>query len=115
MRWRYSVAWSLPHRPCPGLQELAAAEVQAGCACPPEILAHWRPGSGYAVTLDFVDQSPVRRWSKATKASVRRRRLQARLQRRVPLFADELFAREIARRARYFEGDDLHGESSDGD
>ncbi|EBQ5112888.1 theronine dehydrogenase, partial [Salmonella enterica] len=24
MKWRYSLRWKLPHRPCPGPQELAS-------------------------------------------------------------------------------------------
>ena len=38
-RWRYSVRWALPHLPGPGPRELAAAEVDAGAPCPPEVEA----------------------------------------------------------------------------
>ncbi len=51
--WRYSLRWGLPHRPCPGPHELAAAEVPAGQQCPPEVANLWRPGTGYVVCIDF--------------------------------------------------------------
>lgn len=100
-RWRYSVRWALPHLPCPAPRELAAAEVDAGAACPPEVEAFWKPGAGYAVSLEFGAPAVIRRWSAEANASMRRRNLEKRLQRNAPLFAAELFAREIDNRPGY--------------
>lgn len=104
--WRYSLRWGLPHRPCPGTHELAAAEVPAGWPCPPEIEALWKPGSGYVVSIDFGHSaSGVRRWSNEAKSRARLRNLAERLQRQAPLFADEFFARETAQRPGYYAGE----------
>lgn len=102
--WRYSVRWGLPHKPCPGAFELAAAEVPAGSPCPEAVRAHWKPGTGYAVCLDFPQAAPVRRWSEDRKAAARKRNLTRRVERAAPLFADELIARELAARPDYFAG-----------
>ncbi len=106
-RWRYSVRWALPHLPCPGPRELAAAEVDAGAPCPREVEALWKPGAGYCISIDFQAPAVARRWSTEAKARVRRKNLEKRLQRRAPLFAAELFAREIESRPGYYEGEDF--------
>ena len=100
--WRYSIRWALPHLPCPGLVELASAEVTPGQPCPSELLSIWSPGTGYAVSLDFQQSAVVRRWSQEAKSRTRFRRLEQRLQRQAPLFAAELFERETAQRREYF-------------
>jgi 2-keto-4-pentenoate hydratase/2-oxohepta-3-ene-1,7-dioic acid hydratase in catechol pathway len=53
MKWRYSLRWKLPHKPCPGLLELVSVVVEAGQAAPEEVMARWVAGSGYAVCVDF--------------------------------------------------------------
>ena len=105
--WRYSVRWSLPHKPCPASVELAVMEVPAGSRCPSEVLAFWKPGTGYAVSLDFPQAGPVKRWSAERRANVRRQNLVRRIERHAPLFADELIEREIAKRPDYFKGERL--------
>ena len=103
--WRYALRWSLPHRPCPGPRELAFAEVPAGAPCPAEVEALHRPGSGYAVCIDFPEPAPAMRWSQERKAATRRRNLARRIEKAAPLFADELIAREIEARPGYFAGE----------
>ena len=104
--WRYSLRWGLPHRPCPGPFEQAAAEVLPGAPCPAEVEALWKPGAGYVVSVDFQHPDATsRRWSKEAKAHVRQRNLAGRLQRDVPLFAYELFSRETAQRPAYYAGE----------
>uniref|UniRef100_UPI001D0EB0F0 hypothetical protein n=1 Tax=Klebsiella pneumoniae TaxID=573 RepID=UPI001D0EB0F0 len=46
----------------------------------------------------------IQRWSDERKATVRRRNMQARINRVAPLFADELIERELAARPAYFNG-----------
>jgi hypothetical protein len=36
MKWRYSLRWKLPHKPCPGPLELVSVVVEAGQAAPEE-------------------------------------------------------------------------------
>lgn len=106
--WRYSLRWGMPHKPCPGIFELAAAEVLPGDPCPESVAALWKPGAGYVVSIDFQQpENAMRRWGKAAKARVRQRNLAARLQRQVPLFAAELFSRETARRPAYYTGESI--------
>ncbi|MGL4200195.1 MAG: hypothetical protein ACRCTT_01935 [Enterobacter roggenkampii] len=84
--------------------ELVSVVVEAGQAAPEEVMARWVAGSGYAVCVDFLGQKQIKRWSDERKAAVRRRNLQARINRVAPLFADELIERELAARLAYFDG-----------
>lgn len=112
MLWRYSLRWGLPHQPCPGDFEIASAEVAPGEPCPAAVSDLWKAGTGYVVTVDFQQADiPVRRWGKEAKAKVRRGNLAKRLQRHAPLFADELFVREIERRPAYFAGENVNQET----
>ena len=103
-QWRYSLRWALPHRPCPGPVELASVVVEAGARCPTEISLMWAPGTGYGVCIDFLDDRPIRRWSEERKAAARRRNLARRLDKRAPLFAQELMERELLARPDSFAG-----------
>ncbi|WP_395306070.1 theronine dehydrogenase [Enterobacter sp. ECC-019] len=103
MKWRYSLRWKLPS-PCPGKEVLTMAEVEAGQSAPESIMSLWVAGAGYAVCVDFPGDKPIRRWSEERKAAVRRRNMQARINRVAPLFADELIERELAARLAYFNG-----------
>lgn len=49
MKWRYSLRWKLPHRPCPGPHELVSEVVEAGQPAPDSVMARWVAGAGYAV------------------------------------------------------------------
>ncbi|MBB2164544.1 hypothetical protein HLH26_08315 [Gluconacetobacter sp. 1b LMG 1731] len=51
-----------------------------------------------------------RRWSGERKAAARRRNLRRRLDRAVPLFADQLEADELARRPAYFDASSIEDE-----
>lgn len=104
MKWRYSLRWTLPRTPCPGLHELASEVVEAGQQAPESVMSRWRAGAGYAVCVDFLDDRPVRRWSDERKAATCRRNLEKRINRIAPLFADELTERELAARPDYFHG-----------
>src|SRR4051812_41705627 len=102
LTWHYALRWSLRHKPCPGAEVLASAEVPAGESCPSQILELWKPGTGYAIHVDFPQAAAVRRWTAEQKATVRQRSLVQRVQKAAPLFADELIARELAARPDYF-------------
>lgn len=102
--WRYALRWSMPHLPCPGAMELASCEVSAGDPCPPSVASLWRPGTGYAVCVDFMASAPPRRWSDERRGALRQRNMEKRIRRDAPLFADELISRELAARPAYFQG-----------
>ncbi len=95
MKWRYSLRWKLPHRPCPGPLELVSVVVEAGQAAPEEEMSCWVAGAGYAVCVDFLDERQIKRWSDKRKAAARHRNLVRRINRIAPLFADELIEREL--------------------
>ncbi|MGY5574126.1 theronine dehydrogenase [Klebsiella pneumoniae] len=86
MKWRYSLRWKLPHRPCPGPRELISVVVEAGQAAPEEVMSRWVAGSGYAVCVDFLGQKQIQRWSDERKAAVRRRNMQARIKEGANIF-----------------------------
>jgi len=104
MKWRYSLRWKLPHKPCPGPLELVSVVVEAGQAAPEEVMSRRVAVSGYAVCVDFLCQKQIQRWSDERKSAVRRRNMQARINRVAPLFADELIERELAASQAYFNG-----------
>lgn len=106
-KWRYSLRWAMPHIPCPGPIEIASCEVLAGSTCPPEIRNEWKPGTGYAITIDFEPPKPIKRWSDERRAETRKRNLVKRVQKAAPLFADELIIRELNKRPEYFAGKQL--------
>lgn len=101
--WRYSVRWGLRHQPCPGEEELGSQDVSAGEQCPAPLRALWRPGSGYAICLDFF-QGEIKRWPPERKGAVRQKRLEKYLQKHAPLFFQELLERELNGNADYYQG-----------
>lgn len=63
MKWRYSLRWKLPHRPCPGPHELVSEVVEAGQPAPESVMARWVAGVGYAVCVDYIRYYNTRRIS----------------------------------------------------
>jgi len=104
MQWMYSVRWSLRDVPCPGETELIRMTVPAGAPIPDEVLAKHEFCSGYAVCIDFLSDREIKRWSPERKAAARRRNMERRINKRAPLFAEELIAQELAARPDYFSG-----------
>lgn len=103
MVWTYSLRWSNPYTEPPGPRELLSVDVEVGAPVPEAIKSRWRPGTGYAICVDFP-QLPIKRWSPERKASVRKARLARRIQKQAPLFAEELIERELQGREAYFSG-----------
>jgi very-short-patch-repair endonuclease len=69
---------------------------------PPEMLALWKPVGGYCITFTLLPCKPPRRLSAAAKFSIRRKRLEARVQRHCPLFAEEMIAEAMHKRPDYY-------------
>lgn len=99
--WRHSLRWGNPFKQAPGPRVLIKIETDRP-KTPPGILAAWRPGGGYAVTCQPLPGTPPRRWSQKAKARARQRNLRQRLERKLPLFADQLVAEELERRPDYY-------------
>lgn len=107
---RWSLAWANPYTQPPdgGPRVVRAILVPRGERYPPEFLEGYPPGCGYGVRWELVTQRPIVRWSPEAKARTRRRNLRARLERKVPLFADMFEQQELARRPDYFAGGEDH-------
>ena len=101
----YSIEWSNPYTepPC-GDRVLSTVDLPDGSECPKWMKDSLQPGSGYSLFVRFQEPEP-RRLSKEGLASVRRKRLRARLDKSAPLFADELFDQEIERNPSYYAGE----------
>lgn len=109
--WRHGLRWGNPHTEPAGPRVLIEIETDSP-KTPPEIRAAWRAGAGYAVFAYPLPTAPRRRWSKAAKARARQRNLRQRLERKLPLLADQLFADEMTRRPAYYSANDVE-ESDD--
>lgn len=109
-----SIRWSLPHQRPPNGKPLilwsrtvpyTGQDIAEEIARPVYDALGCVPGCGYAICIS-IDTGPVRRWPKETKARVRRNRLKKRLDKKLPLLAEQLFERELAHRPDYFAGHD---------
>lgn len=68
-----------------------------------DVLPYWQAGR---VVIGWkADHAPMRRLSQASLASVRRKRLRRKLERKHPLLAEQLFADEIAARQAFYAGE----------
>ena len=106
-----SISWNDPSLPAPGglerdvwgfttpLDEDARAIMRIFA---PETI----PGSGWSIGMS-VRPRPGPKWSEEAKGRARRRNLRARLDRKVPLFADGFYEDELQRRPDYFAGKDM--------
>ncbi|WP_240554549.1 hypothetical protein [Acetobacter cibinongensis] len=78
-----------------------------------EIISHYaprvRPGSGWSHGWSPL-LDPPKRWSGTRKAAARRRNLRRRLEKAVPLFADQFEEQELQRRPDYFDPDSIERE-----
>ena len=68
-----------------------------------------RPGLGWCHGWSSLAHAP-RRWSGERKAAARRRNLRRRLERSIPLFADQMEAEELAKRPGYFDARSIEDE-----
>lgn len=64
----------------------------------------YRPGTGWTIGFDCIEQRPIRRWSQEARARVRQRNLRRRIEKKFPLFAEDFIAAELAARPSYYEG-----------
>lgn len=110
--WTYTIRWGNPYtRPPEGQADvletsgpLASSAFGGSPACPPGLHDRMQQllGSGYGLFLSYMNPVPRRQLSLETKQRIRRQRLERRLRAKVPLFADQLIADELARRPEYF-------------
>lgn len=78
-------------------------EVIASSTNEADVLPYWQPG---LVVIGWqADEAPPKRLSRASLASVRRKRLRRRLEKKHPLLADMLEAEELAARPAFYAGE----------
>lgn len=115
-KYRIRIFWGNPYtNPPEGMPRvlMSALADTSRRPFPPEIeemLAQdeCRPGSGWTVGCECIEQRPIRRWSQAARARVRKLNLRRRLERKFPLFAEIFIAAELAARPSYYEGSNDH-------
>lgn len=72
----------------------------------PKVLeAMWTPHNSTCLVW-IADWKPIKRWPEASVKSARRKRLQSKLAKKCPLFADELYERELEQRPSHFTVED---------
>lgn len=103
------IEWSNPYtEPPDGRPRTLAAVVVPATAgggaplVPPELRALWKPGDGYCAGFCRLDDKPRRKLSAAAKFSIRRKRLKARIEKRWPLFAEQMIAEAMQRKPSYY-------------
>ena len=70
--------------------------------CPQWLLDLHKPGDGYSIYYSFLPDKPARRLSDEAKFSIRRKRLEARIRKKYPLFAESMIADAIQRKPDYY-------------
>ena len=71
--------------------------------CPLKILSQYVIGEGYQFEIRHISK-PTRQITKETLASIRRKRLVRKINKKYPLFADEFIADELEKKQNYYEG-----------
>jgi len=105
----HELRWYSPYTEPPSGQPRVLAEVylpieHPDCRCgTAEFCALFRPGNGYVHNITAISPPP-RPQKTETTARLRRLRVERRMQKRAPLFTDELLADELERRSAYYAG-----------
>lgn len=123
LAWHYFVSWANPYTEPPDAQPRRLTETvlppRDGGGCPPlppEIQQAWQEANAaFVATLPDgstpihpwcisvgVETTEPRRLSEAAKHRIRRRRLEKRVLKRYPLFAEAFFREELTRKPEYF-------------
>lgn len=103
MSWVYSLVWTLRHIECPGPKVLISEVVADGAKCPQSIVDLWVPGGPYGIGIDF-GEAFTRKLKPEALASVRHKRLEARVQKNYPLFADQFIGEALASKPEHYAG-----------
>ena len=117
--YTWSIRWSNPYtKPPDGQPEVLLSVTRAaasGADTPREISEAYRIGTGYAIFCCLAEPPvPKRRLSPAAKQKLRRARLRRRLDKRAPLYADELYAEELRAHPDYYGTDEAHEADANG-
>lgn len=104
----YSVQWGNPNTNPPngqprvlGQKIVSVPEKCGAPPCPEEIRKLHVLGSGYAVYCDAV-QKPIKHWSNERLFAYRRKRLEKRVRKKYPLFAEQMIADALQAKPDYY-------------
>lgn len=102
---RYTVTWRNPYKPRPaGLPKiLCSSPFEEELTLPWIIASNWGINA-WAIGIYFEHPKPKRKMDEEKRASMRRKRMQARVEKTAPLFADEFEKKELQQRPEYFAG-----------
>lgn len=102
---RYTITWRNPYKPRPvGLPKiLCCSPFEEELTLPWIIASNWGL-SAWAIGIYFEHPKPKRKMDEEKRASMRRKRMQTRVEKTAPLFADEFEKNELEKRPEYFAG-----------
>ncbi len=113
----FRLSWGNPNTEPPAGRPRILAEIASAVRhpCPPEFEAACQRlhtlGDGYWVSFGMLEpRRKNREWSRERKAACRRQKLEQRIKRKYPLFADQLIQEEIAKKPDYFDGGALNAD-----
>jgi len=114
----FRVEWFNPYTKPPDGRPRLLAEMSAEKSHPvPKEMqefskVHAPIGSGYSLGITcLTPRMKEREWSTERKAINRRRLMENRVNKKAPLFAEDLIREEIAKKPEYFEGLSAHDEA----
>jgi len=103
----YSVRWSNPYnKPPDGQPEVLGqmtvnSETSGAPGCPEELRRLHVLGSGYALYCDSVPV-PIQHWSPERLFAYRRKRLERRIRKKYPLFAEQMIEEAMRAKPDYY-------------
>lgn len=101
----HKIEWSNPYTNPPGNAPRVLAEVFTLESKAPEGFDNHRTlGGGYSLTICSVSIPTNRQLSQDALKSVRRKRLQRRIENKVPMFAEHFIEQEISKKPEYYNG-----------
>lgn len=113
--YRYTIEWSNPYKMPEIGQPLVKAEMFETViqrekrlktdrnSIPSEFSALHEPGDGYCVCWRAISE-PMKQLSKETLAGIRKKRITRRMQKKYPLFAEEMIKKAINENPEYYAG-----------
>lgn len=106
--FRLAIEWGNPYKDPPEGKPHVLAEkyvlTDKGCPeIPEEFNGLASLGSGYNFTIRHIEEPP-KQLSKETLSKIRKNRLQKRIEKKYPLFADQIIESEMNSNPEYFEG-----------
>lgn len=105
---RVSYEWNDRYHEPPAGQPRVLAEVFFSYSewpqpTPPEIKAVWKPGSGYSIYVTFLNEPP-KQMPPEKLGGIRMKRLRRRIEKKFPLFVEEMVREEVAKKPEYYAG-----------